>query len=101
MVALGQLTPAEAAQHEARNEITQGIGKRPTIEPSRAEQPLARGDFLVLACDGLAAHLDHATIQSVLAQEALPPQHLATQLVTLADAGGGTDNCTVVVAHFA
>jgi protein phosphatase len=98
MVALGQLTAEEAEAHDARNEVTQAIGKRPTVEPSRAEEPLARGDLLLLACDGLAAHVDHATLQSVLAQNFLSPQHLATQLVDLADARGGSDNCTVVVA---
>src|SRR5262249_53537887 len=101
MVALGKLTPEEAAVHEARSEVLQAVGKRATIEPSRAEQVLARGDYLVAACDGLAAHVETATIRQVRDWPAVPPQHLASQFVTMADEGGGSDNCTVLVAHFA
>ena len=100
MVALGQLTREEAAEHESRNEVTQAIGKRPTIEPSRANLKLERGDYLVVACDGLAAHVECSTIQQVLSRPTVPPQHLAAQLVQMADDGGGTDNCTVIVAHY-
>src|SRR6202035_2373053 len=88
VVAQGQLTAEEAAQHEARNEVTQAIGKRSTIEPSRAEQPLARGDYLLVACDGLAAHVESATLQSVLSRPPVPPHHLASHFVNLADEGG-------------
>ena len=101
MVALGKLTPEQAATHEARNEVTQAIGKRPAIEPSRGEQALQRGDFLLVACDGLAAYVENQTIQQALSRPAVPVQHPATLLVNMADAGGGTDNCTVVIGHFA
>jgi protein phosphatase len=101
MVALGSLTPDEAAKHEVRNEVTQAVGKRPTVDPSQGTQPLARGDYLVVACDGLAAHVEGPAIQQVLNSPPLPAPHLASLLVQTADEGGGTDNCTVVVAHFA
>ena len=100
MVALGKLSPEEAARHESRNEVTQGIGKRQTIQPSRGNLTLARGDYLVVACDGLDAHVDKSTIQQVLSKPPVPNQHLAAQLVHMANEGGGTDNCTVVVAYF-
>src|SRR5205807_2487552 len=66
MVALGQLSAEEAAQHEKRNEVTQAIGKRPSIEPSRSEVGLLPGDYVVVACDGLAAHVDHPMLQKAL-----------------------------------
>jgi protein phosphatase len=101
MVALGQLTAEEATHHEARNEVTQAIGTRPAIEPSRSDHALARGDFLVLACDGLTAHLETPIVQQVLNRPGVTAQYGANQLVTMADEAGGSDNCTVVVAHFA
>jgi serine/threonine protein phosphatase PrpC len=61
---------------------------------------LTRGDYLLLACDGLAAQVETATIQTVLSRSAIPTQNLARQLVSMADEGGA-DNCTVLVAHFA
>ncbi len=101
MVALGKLTLEEAANHGARNEVLQAVGKRQTVEPSKGEQALARGDYLLLACDGLAAHVETPTLQELLDRPGVPPQHLASQLVALADQRGGSDNCTVIVALFA
>ncbi len=100
MVALGQLTAREAAQHQARNEVTRAIGKRTLVEPSRGNLPLSRGDYMLVACDGLEAHVTPQTIEEVLNTAALPAQHLAAHLVHLADERGGSDNCTVVAAHF-
>jgi serine/threonine protein phosphatase PrpC len=54
-----------------------------------------------VACDGLAAHVQTATIQQVLSRPPVSAQHLASYLVNMADEGGGTDNCTVVIAHYA
>jgi protein phosphatase len=101
MVALGQLTPEEAASHEARNEVTQAVGKRPDVTPSAGTQALERGDYLVVACDGLAAHVEGGALRQVLSSPVVPPQHLAGLLVRMADEAGGSDNCTVVVAHLA
>jgi protein phosphatase len=99
MVALGQLTPEEAVNHESRNEVLQAIGKRPTVEPSRGEQALERGDRLLVACDGLAAHVEVEQIRQVLCAPSVSAQHLAEHLVRMADEMGGSDNCTVVVAQ--
>jgi protein phosphatase len=101
MVAMGQLTAEEAEQHESRNEVSQAIGKRQSVDPSKGELILASGDYLLVACDGLAAHVDKATIGQTLSRPPVTVPHLAGQFVTMADEGGGSDNCTVIVAHFA
>src|SRR5205823_3963575 len=98
MVELGQLTPAEAATHSARNEVTQGIGTRSRLEPSQHTLDLERGDWLLVACDGLSAHVGADTLQTVARQAAPSAAYLAKRLVELANEGGGTDNCTVVAA---
>jgi protein phosphatase len=100
MVTLGQLTAEEAAQHENRNEVAQAIGKRSTVEPSRAEVKVECGDCFLLACDGLAAHVDQTMLQKVVNESSWDAFSLASHLVGLADAGGGTDNCTVVVGQY-
>jgi serine/threonine protein phosphatase PrpC len=99
MVELGQLTPEEAAQHPARNQVTQAIGKRPEIQPSRHRLQLARGDWLVIACDGLYAHVDDRTLQEAVSRSAHSATRLAGYLVDLANRRGGSDNCTVVTAY--
>ena len=65
------------------------------------EQARMRGDYLLLACDGLAAHVETARIQTLLRGAAIPAPDLARQLVRMADEGGGTDNCTVLIAQYA
>lgn len=99
MVELGQLTPEEAAKHPNRNELTQGIGKKGPVEPSREELDLAAGDHLVLACDGLAAHVEEDQLRETVTNWTGAAVDLAQQLVDMANDGGGTDNCTVVVAR--
>jgi protein phosphatase len=99
MVELGQLTPAEAARHPARNEVTQAVGKHTRIDPDRYELTLSRGDWLIVACDGLHAHLDDRTLQEAVGRGAPSAAHLAYQLVGLANQRGGTDNCTVAAVY--
>jgi protein phosphatase len=99
MVELGTLTPEEAKTHPARNEVTHAVGKHPTLEPARHRLRLDPGDWLLVCCDGLYAHVDDPTLQALLGQPAPSAAHLAQQLVDLADQGGGTDNCTVVTVH--
>src|SRR5207253_2442146 len=41
------------AEKATRNEVVQALGKRPTITPSRANRELERGDYLLVASDGL------------------------------------------------
>src|SRR5256885_803769 len=51
MVDLGKLTPKEARNHPARNEVDRAIGRQPEVEPSRHQLPLTPGDWLIVACD--------------------------------------------------
>jgi serine/threonine protein phosphatase PrpC len=99
MVDLGQLTEAEAAAHPARNEVMQALGKRGKLEPSRHALKLEHGDRLILACDGLAAHVDEATLRATAAGWTGTAADLARRLVDLANEGGGSDNCTVLVTQ--
>ena len=97
MVDLGKLSPQEAAHHPGRNEVTQALGKRARLEPGRAEVTLAHGDWLIVCCDGLYAHVNDAALAKAV-NEALLPADLADDLVKMADEGGGSDNCTVIAA---
>jgi protein phosphatase len=100
MVELGLMSPDEAAEHPRKNEVLQAIGKYQRIEPSRHKEPLKRGDRIVVACDGLDAHVPVQTLRKVLSSSMMPPADLARHCVGLADEGGGSDNCTVVIAHY-
>jgi protein phosphatase len=99
MVELGQLTPEEAANHPARSEVIQAIGARTEVEPSQHRLQLSRGDWLIVACDGLYTHVDDRALQEAVSHSALSATRLAGYLVGLANSRGGTDNCTVVTAY--
>ena len=96
MVELGTLTERQARTHPSASQVTQALGRQYDIEPSRQTLALAPDDLLVLACDGLHAHLDEAAVAAVLAKR---PGEPASALVEAANAAGGSDNCTVVVGR--
>ncbi len=99
MVELGQLTPQEAVTHPRRNEVTQAVGKFSRIEPARYEVQLSPGDWLVVNCDGLQAHVADCLLQETIAEASPSAVTVAQRLIELANQGGGSDNCTVVVVH--
>jgi protein phosphatase len=98
LIEIGQITPEEARHHEHKNVITRSLGARPT-GPAGAESlslRLKRGDRLLLCSDGLTTHVDDRQIEELL-QRHSDPTAAAQELVVAANAGGGTDNVSVVV----
>jgi protein phosphatase len=99
MVQMGQLTPAQAAVHPARNEVAQAIGRQPDVEPAVSQFKMVRGDWLIIACDGLHAHVDLALMERITKDCPASATILAHKLVDMANERGGSDNCTVVAIH--
>jgi PPM family protein phosphatase len=99
MVELGTLSPKEALHHPARNEVYQAIGRQPVLEPAAHQLRVVPGDWLLVACDGLHAHLDDPALQAEVGKAAPSAGVLAQQLVDLVNQRGGSDNCTVVAVR--
>jgi serine/threonine protein phosphatase PrpC len=98
LVEIGQITTEEARHHEHKNVITRSLGARQK-GPAGAEAVqlrLKRGDRLLLCSDGLTAHVTDPTIAEIL-RRSKEPCAAARELVVAANAGGGTDNISVVV----
>ncbi len=98
LIEIGQISAEEARQHEHKNVITRSLGARPT-GPAGAESlalRLKRGDRLMLCSDGLTAHVEDRQIDALLRRHS-DPTAAARELVVAANAGGGTDNVSVVV----
>jgi protein phosphatase len=68
-----------------------------TVEVYRAE--LSLGDTLLLCTDGLTKHVPDAQLAKLLAADT-PSAETCRRLVEAANSAGGSDNVTVVVAHF-
>jgi PPM family protein phosphatase len=98
LIEIGQITPEEARHHEHKNVITRSLGARQS-GPAGAESVsirLKRGDRMMLCSDGLTAHVEDDRIEEILRGHA-DPNDAARELVVAANAGGGTDNVSVVV----
>jgi protein phosphatase len=98
MVDLGMLSEKEARSHRAAGQVTQALGRQYELEPSKQVIELTGGDWLVLACDGLHAHLEVEAICATVCGGS-EPADLAARLVRQADEAGGSDNCTVIVVQ--
>ena len=98
MVRRGTLSADEAAQHPHRNVITRALGAEPDVEVDATTADLRSGDVLLLCSDGLYTEVDDAGIADVL--RAVPAlDDAAHALIDRANAAGGADNVTVVLAR--
>lgn len=98
LVEIGQISADEAATHEHKNVITRSLGARRTgpAGVETTELRLKRGDRLLLCSDGLTAHVSDREISEILLKHDDP--HAANrELVVAANAGGGTDNISVIL----
>lgn len=100
MVELGQLTPEEAKVHPQRNEVSQALGKHPTLEPARYQISIQAGDWIVLASDGLHSDLDETVLPELVIHFRGSARDLASHLAEAANAAGGSDNISVIVAGY-
>ena len=78
--------------------ITRSLGARPSGAAGAQAAPLhlKRGDRMLLCSDGLTAHVEDDRIAEILQRHA-DPYGAARELIVAANAGGGTDNVSVVV----
>ena len=93
----GQISRSEAAQHPERESLTSfiGIHELEEIDHNTEPWPVAVGETILLASDGMFKTLDVAEIQACLRGH---PQSWPQALVarTLAQQNPGQDNVTVV-----
>lgn len=90
----------DPASRSMRHVLTAAVGSLgEQVDPQVQNFKLSAGDKLLLCTDGLTEMVEDATIEQVM-HEAKSAQTACQDLVDLSLAGGGTDNVTVVLAHF-
>lgn len=99
LVDAGELTESEAEQSERRNIILQALGPDPRVKVDLTHQPIRRGDTLILCSDGLSSVVRREEFAQLAGRHHDLPA-LCSALIDLANARGGPDNITAVVAHF-
>jgi protein phosphatase len=99
LVDAGYLRPEEAKNHPDANQIIRALGMTPDVDVELRPEPVMHvaGDAFVLCSDGLSDLVEpEEVLQAVSGASA---QQAAGQLVDLANARGGHDNITVLVAR--
>lgn len=95
-VAAGKLTPEEAVNHPQRHMITRCLGLTRFVNIDEITIDVETGDRFLLCTDGLNSMVDNDAIRQGLTEET--PDAAVWKLVEMANAAGGQDNITVIVA---
>ncbi len=99
LVDIGKLTPEEARTSSKKNIITRAVGvdKEVSVDVSVLEKKQYKGKTLLLCSDGLSGYLDAKDLAK-LCREYPDEKEFCEKLIAEANAAGGSDNITAIVA---
>ncbi|MBA3825063.1 MAG: serine/threonine-protein phosphatase [Ktedonobacterales bacterium] len=99
LVEAGQLDPDDVYTHPKRNLIYRSLGTdREDLEVDLFEEALQPGDMLLLCSDGLWEKVRSPETVQIL-QNTADLREACARLIALANANGGEDNITLVLAR--
>lgn len=98
MVRRGTLSADAAETHPARHVITRALGVDAHLDIDALRVDLAPGDVILLCTDGLSGPVEDEDILGIV-DSTMGLQDAAAALVDRANAAGGPDNVTVVLAR--
>jgi protein phosphatase len=94
----GLITPQQAATSTNKNLVTRALGVEDAVLLEVNEHKVEAGDIYLMCSDGLSDMVDDEGIASILVQD-VPLEQKAGMLVDAANANGGRDNITVLLAQ--
>ena len=94
----GLISEDDAKHSPQKNLITRALGIDAIAEADVKEYRTRPGDLYLLCSDGLSDLVDDETIQSALATEKVPGDHIKF-LIDKANANGGRDNISVIIVR--
>ncbi len=94
----GLITPEQAATSSNKNLVTRALGVEDAVLLEVNEHRVEPGDIYLMCSDGLSDMVDDNGIAKILGS-ALSVEQKAVQLVAAANAKGGRDNISVLVAQ--
>jgi len=98
LVRRGKLTEEQAEEHPQRSIITRALGPEPSVEVDTWTYPVRDRDVLLLCSDGLTSMITEEKITEILGSSA-SLERAGDRLIGEANAAGGRDNITVVLAR--
>lgn len=96
-VTLGVLTRTAAARSPYRHVLTRAVGA-PGMSVDLYRGAWREDDLLLLSSDGLHDKIEESAIAAILQSDGPRPELAAQKLIAAANAAGGEDNITVVLA---
>jgi serine/threonine protein phosphatase PrpC len=99
LIDAGELTEEEAEKSERRNIILQALGPDQKVRVDLTQQQVRRGDMLVICSDGLSGQVKKEEIAEIVSDPTNDLVAICSELIDLANARGGPDNITVIVAR--
>jgi serine/threonine protein phosphatase PrpC len=99
LIEAGQLTEEEAENYEHGHIILQALGTSDSVVVDLSFLDLRKGDAVLLCSDGLSGLVTSAQMLEVL-MTSDEPMDCCKRLTDMANAAGGHDNVTVIVARF-
>ncbi|MGH7331939.1 MAG: protein phosphatase 2C domain-containing protein [Candidatus Rokuibacteriota bacterium] len=90
----------DAPSVNMKNVLTKALGARDEVDFEIKDSPLSEGDTLLLCSDGLTNMLADAQILDTIARGGEDLERACDDLVAGANAEGGRDNISVILARF-
>jgi len=94
----GLITPEQAAVSTNKNLVTRALGVEDAVLLDVNEHRVEPGDIYLMCSDGLSDMVEDPGIARILAGD-VPLEEKAVQLVDAANANGGRDNISVMLAQ--
>lgn len=94
----GLITPEQAATSTNKNLVTRALGVEDAVLLEVNEHRVEPGDIYLMCSDGLSDMVDNGSIAQLLSGE-LPLEQKVGQLIDVANANGGRDNISVLLAQ--
>jgi PPM family protein phosphatase len=95
-----QISAEEAETHTLKNVILQALGAQNEIYPVSVRIEPCQDDIYLLCSDGLSNKVSATEMQRIVNDNFDSLESACVDLITLANANGGEDNITVVIAKF-
>jgi len=94
-----RLSAEEIEHFPHKNVIVRALGMKDQVEVDVQREPLRSGDVILLCCDGLSGMVPDERMAELVRQHQRDLKAAAQALVDAANAAGGVDNITCVLAQ--
>jgi len=97
---MGKITEEEAKNFPQKNIILRALGQQRQVDVEINPHDPRPGDIFMLCSDGLSGMVEDKFMESILQKQSGNLEACAKKLLDTANANGGVDNSTVVLARY-